>query len=149
MNGFAVRVSLFRGETRFEISEKVLFENDFFCSFEAHRVASENEGFKRGVSSLRALPPDVHHALEKKGVPPTDDSFKYKWNIAQREYDPVRRDSARACGGLLRRKKKRASLLSAARESGEVCLLDFFQTSESTPCTSRIEAIWTGEALQV
>ncbi|XP_026189873.1 alanine--tRNA ligase [Cyclospora cayetanensis] len=61
---------------------------EFKKRFEEHRAASENANFKAlGGASVCRLPPDQHHKLELEGVPPTNDSFKYKWNIAQKFYD--------------------------------------------------------------
>lgn len=61
------------------------------CRFEEHRLASENIGFKAGGgAAVGRLPPDQHHKLELQGVLPTDDSFKYHWNISQRHYNAVR-----------------------------------------------------------
>ncbi|CDJ57403.1 alanyl-tRNA synthetase, putative [Eimeria maxima] len=62
---------------------------EFNKKFEEHRAASENVSFKAsGGESVCRLPPDQHHKLEQQGLPPTDDSYKYHWNIAQRPYNP-------------------------------------------------------------
>ncbi|CDJ65254.1 alanyl-tRNA synthetase, putative [Eimeria necatrix] len=61
---------------------------EFQMKFEEHRLASENMGFKAGGgAAVGRLPPDQHHKLELQGVLPTDDSFKYHWNISQRHYN--------------------------------------------------------------
>ncbi|CDI78985.1 alanyl-tRNA synthetase, putative [Eimeria praecox] len=62
---------------------------EFNKKFEEHRAASENVAFKAiGGASVCRLPPDQHHNLEQRGLAPTDDSYKYHWNIAQRPYNP-------------------------------------------------------------
>ncbi|CDJ53239.1 alanyl-tRNA synthetase, putative [Eimeria brunetti] len=62
---------------------------EFNKKFEEHRAASENVAFKTiGGASVCRLPPDQHHKLEQQGLAPTDDSYKYHWNIAQRPYNP-------------------------------------------------------------
>ncbi|KAL8424574.1 hypothetical protein Efla_003690 [Eimeria flavescens] len=63
--------------------------DEFHKRFEAHRHASDNASFKMaGGGSIARLPPDQIHILETEGVAPTDDSFKYKWKITERFYNP-------------------------------------------------------------
>lgn len=62
--------------------------DEFQKRFEEHRAASENMSFKMaGGAFVTRLPPDQHHKLEQEGVLPTNDVFKYSWNIGQRFYN--------------------------------------------------------------
>lgn len=70
----------------------------FHQMFEAHRVASENAAFRlSGGSAVSRLPPDQRHLLQVRGLQPTDDSFKYKWGIKQRIYQPAAESPPCSC----------------------------------------------------
>ncbi|CDJ31166.1 LOW QUALITY PROTEIN: alanyl-tRNA synthetase, putative [Eimeria mitis] len=95
---------------------------EFNKKFDEHRAASENIAFKASGGAVSRLPPDQHHKLEQQGLAPTDDSYKYHWNIAQRPYNPDS-EATPPCSCTLQAIWNGANFVDTVSEDGTVIAL--------------------------